>query len=123
MKQYRIDKAQKIVHVRYSDVITDIDLQSGLHDYTAVGSDFIFLIDLTEVVNFRVTSEAVKLAAQAWGSEPRLRVVIAPTPATFGFARLYATVSERPDIEIFRDSESAWKRIHQQKETGKSAPI
>jgi hypothetical protein len=97
--------------VLYSGFVTNADLRVGLDTYTKVPLDYAFLIDLTEVQDFDVTPEGVRQAVEAWGKTPRKRVVLAPTPTSYGFARMYATLSDRSGIEIFRDAEAAWKKL------------
>jgi hypothetical protein len=115
LKQYDIDHDAHVVTVVYSGVVTDSDLRTGINEYGRLGSNYTVLVDLTTVERIDASAEALReLARVASGRRARKRcAVIAPTPVTFGMARMYQVfcLNETGDSEVGVFSDAAAARM------------
>lgn len=86
------------------------DHQSALVENPEFDPDFHHLFDLTEVQNFRVSTEEIRnLASTTLFSPTSRRAVVAPTDAPFGLSRMYEGFSSLPEgtLMVFRTRKEA----------------
>jgi hypothetical protein len=108
MKTFRIDDTARVVFIQYSGGVTDSDLLIGLKEYGAVGPQYSFLVDFSNVAEFTITSEGIRRLAERSGPERRARcAVVAPSDVSSGLARMFEAYAENPGIAVFRTAMAA----------------
>jgi hypothetical protein len=110
---YDIDKKQRLVTSRLWEVVTNDEVDDHnrrLRTDPDFDPGYRQLIDLSGITEIRITTPKVTAAAQDQYFAPGTRrAFIAPTDATFGMARMFATRAEASGqtVEVFRDRKQA----------------
>lgn len=113
--KYRVDKSLGVVF-SIADGVLDIEdciqLKEALRSDPDFQSSFDQFLDLTKIVDCRLTpGELNLLAAQPLFSKDSRRVFVAPNDLVYGLSRMYQAFMEDHDSEIavFRDRSEAMK--------------
>jgi hypothetical protein len=113
---FEFDPASGIARIRLEGVLADEEMRRC---YREAGEFFALvdpqgsIFDLSAVTSLEVTSRVVHELANSLPILPdpsRPRVVVAPSPAAFGMARMFEIVGEstRPNLHIVRTAQEAW---------------
>jgi hypothetical protein len=110
MKRVRIDQAARVVLIEYSGAVEHADAQIGnpalrREDW----SSYVFIVDLTRVTTFNVSTEDIQIAAARSGpDQPRVRCAfIAPSDVAFGLTRMFELLSAGGQFMVFRTAVAA----------------
>jgi hypothetical protein len=113
---FEFDLKNGILRCRLHGQITD----ETLEDFFRTGAAYAIrthpaagVVDLSEVTSFKVSAETIQQIAK---SKPVLhdsnlrRVIIAPSPETYGMMRMFEIQSEkrRPNLELVHTESEAW---------------
>jgi len=110
---YDIDIAQRLVTSRLWEVVTNDEVDDHnrrLRTDPDFDPGYRQLIDVSGITEIRITTPKVKAVAQDQYFTPGTRrAFFAPSDATFGMARMFATHAEAGGqmIEVFRDQKKA----------------
>jgi hypothetical protein len=113
---FEFDSANRIARVRLEGVLADEEMKRCYREageYFASINPRASVFDLSAVTSLEVTSRVVHELANSPPILPdpsRPRVIVAPSPATFGMARMFEIVggSTRPNHHTVRTAQEAW---------------
>ncbi len=113
---FDFDVTHRILRCRLDGEVDD----AALNDFFRTGARYALrtrpgagVVDLSEVTSFEATAEAVHQVAQSKPviPDPNLRrVVIAPSPETYGMMRMFEIQGEerRPNLYVVHTEGEAW---------------
>jgi len=113
---FEFDLTNGILRCRLRGQVTD----ERLKDFFRTGAEYAIrthpaagVVDLSEVTSFEVSAEAIREVAKSTPvlPDPNLRrVIIAPSPETYGMMRMFEIQGEnkRPNIDLVRTESEAW---------------
>jgi hypothetical protein len=114
--RFDFDPANGILLCRLSGLVTD----DALRDFFRAGAGIALkihptagVVDLTEVTSFDVSAKTLREQSKVSPNfrNPRLRrIIIAPSPDTYGMMRMFELEGEevRPEIHVVRTEKEAW---------------
>jgi hypothetical protein len=115
MHEYTVDADRRFVRVRLWGALTPGDIHTAAEELRGdarVGQDFSELIDLRELTSVKaIGSEDVRALATAALDPSSKRAFVTDDSATFGLARMFATLrtlkDSREQVGVFRTIEEA----------------
>ena len=120
--EHRLDPEHHLVSARAWGVLTDQDIRDAreaLARDPAFTPDFAFLFDQTDVAEVALSTVTIwgLSRSSVFGRGARQALVVSGDVA-FGMARMYAMLTERTDIEVFRNRQSALDWLSLRKHPG-----
>lgn len=113
-----LDPTAQIVRVTVDGVLTDellMETYSTLKQVVSASGQYSGIFDLSQVVEDRVSSEAIRVLAREVPAilSGRLRVVVASTPSLRGLFRMYEMSGDgmRADLQVVGSIDEAY-RMH-----------
>lgn len=113
-----LDPTARIVRVTVDGVLTDellMETYSTLKQVVSASGQYSGIFDLSQVVEDRVSSEAIRVLAREVPAilSGRLRVVVASTPSLRGLFRMYEMSGDgmRADLQVVGSIDEAY-RMH-----------
>lgn len=113
---FEFDSANKLMRCRLEGVLVDEELRTCYRDAGEIFASIDAqggVFDLSGVTSFEVSSKLVHELANSLpilANPSSTRIVIAPSPAAFGMARMFEIVGEstRPNFHVVRTSKEAF---------------
>ena len=105
---YQIKEEPAFIRITFSGTIKARELQGALHQLEAMEAASVILpprlIDLSKIVQSEVKAEDVQAVAAKRKTRRfpnAFRVaIVAPEPAQYGYARMFQSLTDHPDIKI-----------------------
>jgi len=109
--EHRIDPEQHLVCARAWGVLTDKDIRDAreaLACEPGFTPDLAFLFDLTDVTEVALSTVTIwRLSRSSVFGRGARQALVVSSDVAFGMARMYVMLTERTDIEVFRNRQSA----------------
>ena len=113
----RVDRSQKLVVTTYSGHVTDKDVAHQIAQVernAPYDGDYRAITDFTNVTQFEISSDQIRLVAESKSPlENARRVIVAPTDVAYGTSRMFQMLSgkTRPNITVVRTLSEAYEAL------------
>lgn len=113
----RVDRSQKLVVTTYSGRVTNEDVAHQIDEIernAPYDGDYRAITDFTNVTQFEISSDQIRLVAESKSPLERARrVMVAPTDVAYGTSRMFQMLSgrTRPNITVVRSLDEAYRTL------------